>query len=177
MPEIKTSVFLTKEQIQKRVEELAAALNKQFQNKSIAALCTLKGAFTFFSDLVRRLNCDMACDFCSTSCYGLKQQPSKEVRLTLDTDMDLQGKHILLVEDIVDRGLTLQFLQNHLQKRKPSSLTTTALLAKPKNISYPCRIDHTGFEVNNNDFLVGYGMDYQEQLRSLPYIAKINNLN
>ena len=177
MPEIQTSVLISEKEIHKKVSELADTLNQKFQNKKLTALCTLKGAFTFYADLLRQLKADIVCDFCATSCYGLKQKPSEEVRLVLDAETDLAGQDILLVEDIVDRGLTLQFLQAHLKKRKPRSITTVVLITKPKNIIHPCQIDHKIFEIHKKAFLVGYGMDYQEQFRHLPYIAEISNLN
>ena len=177
MPQIQTSVLITEEQIQKRILEIATDLNKQFKNKKVLTLCTLKGAFAFFSDLVRKLDFDLICDFCATSCYGYRNVPSREVRLSLDTELDMEGKDVLLIEDIIDRGLTMQFLQTHFKKRNPNSLTTVTLVAKPEKIIHPCQIDHIGFKVKSDAFLVGYGMDYQEQLRHLPYIAEINNLN
>lgn len=177
MPQIQTSVLITEKQIQKRIQEIASDLNKQFKNKKVLSLCTLKGAFTFYSDLVRLLDFDLTCDFCATSCYGYKNIPSKEVRLSLDIELDIEGKDVLLIEDIVDRGLTMQFLQNHFNKRNPKSLTTVTLIVKPEKITHPCQIDHIGFKVKSDAFLVGFGMDYQEQFRHLPHIAEINNLN
>ena len=177
MPQIQTSVLITEKQIQKRVQEIASELNTKFKNKKVLCLCTLKGAFTFFSDLVRKLDFDLICDFCATSCYGYRNTPSKEVRLSLDTELDMEGKDVLLIEDIIDRGLTMQFLQAHFKKRNPKSLTTVTLVAKPEKITHPCQIDHIGFKVKSDAFLVGYGMDYQEQFRHLPHIAEISNLN
>lgn len=176
MLNIKTSVLITTEHIQKKVQELAQTLNKKFENKQIIAIGVLKGSFTFYSDLIRALSCRVLCDFCATSSYGNKIEPSKEIKLTLDTDLDIAGKHILLVEDIVDRGLTLQFLQSHFKHRNPLSLTTVTLIAKPQS-TQKCQLDHIGFEIEQSTFLVGYGMDYQEQFRHLPYIAEINSLN
>ncbi len=178
MLNIKTSVLITAEHIQKKVQELAQILNKKFENKQIIAIGVLKGSFTFYSDLIRALSCRVLCDFCATSSYGKKREPSKEIKLTMDTDLDISGKHILLVEDIVDRGLTLKFLQSHFKHRNPLSLTTITLIAKPQNTrQVKCQLDHIGFEVEADSFLVGYGLDYQEQFRHLPYIAEINSLN
>ena len=176
--DIKTSVLITEEQIQKRVREIAQDLNKKFKEQQIVAIGVLKGSFAFYSDLIRSLACPALCDFCETSRYGIRKTPSKEVKLTMDTHLNVTGKHILLVEDIVDQGRTLHFLQSHFNSRKPLSLTTVALIAKSEKIrERKCQIDYTGFEVEQSSFLVGYGMDYQEQFRHLPYIAEINSLN
>ena len=175
---LKTSVVITEEQIQKRVLELAGELDKKFKGKKVVAIGVLKGAFSFYSDLIRALSCEALCDFCATSSYGKRKEPSKEVKLTMDTHLDIAGRHILLVEDIVDRGLTLNFLQNHFKTREPLSMTTTALIVKPPSVrEKPCQVDYTGFNVKQSAFLVGYGMDYQEQFRHLPYIAEINSFN
>ncbi len=178
MINVKTSILITAEQIQKKVQELAQTLNKKFENKEIVAIGILKGSFVFYSDLIRALSCRIFCDFCATSSYGKKREPSKEVKLTMDIGTDIYGKHILLVEDIVDRGLTLQFLQSHFKNREPLSLTTLALMAKPKTVRQKtCQLDYIGFEVEQDSFLVGYGLDYQEQFRHLPYIAEVSSLN
>ena len=176
MADIKTSILITEEQIQKRVQELAQIFNKKFENKKMIAIGVLKGAFSFYSDLIRSLSCQVLCDFCATSSYGTKVQPSKEVKLTMDTYLNISGQHVLLVEDIVDRGLTLNFLQSHFHNRNPLSLTTVSLIAKPKSIRQKsCQIDYIGFEVKQSSFLVGYGLDYQEKFRHLPYIAEISS--
>lgn len=178
MIEIKTSILITEEKIQKRVQELAEILNKKFKNKQLTAIGVLKGSFSFYSDLIRTLSCQVLCDFCMTSSYGKKTEPSKEIKLTMDTDLNISGKHVLLVEDIVDRGLTLNFLQSHFKNHNPLSLTTVALIVKPAHVRQrECQVDYIGFEVEQSSFLVGYGLDYQEQFRHLPYIAEINSLN
>ena len=176
MLNIKTSVLITEDQIQKRVQEIARTLNKEFENKKLIAIGVLKGAFSFYSDLIRALSCRVLCDFCATSSYGTKKEPSREVKLTMDTNLNISGQHVLLVEDIVDRGLTLNFLKSHFKHRNPLSLTTVALITKlSQKTKY--QVDHVGFEVDQSSFLVGYGLDYQEQFRHLPYIAEINSLN
>ena len=176
MIDIKTSILITEEQIQKRVQELAQIFNKKFENKKLIAIGVLKGSFSFYSALIRSLSCQVLCDFCATSSYGKKVQPSKEVKLTMDTYLNISGQHILLVEDIVDRGLTLNFLQSHFKNRNPLSLTTVSLLTKPESVRQKnCQIDYVGFEVKQSSFLVGYGLDYQEQFRHLPYIAEIKS--
>lgn len=178
MIDIKTSILITEEQIQKKVQKLAQILNKKFENKQLIAIGVLKGSFSFYSDLIRALSCRVLCDFCMTSSYGKKTEPSKEIKLTMDTDLNISGRHVLLVEDIVDRGLTLSFLQSHFKNRNPLSLTTVSLIVKPAHIRQKeCQVDYVGFEVEQSSFLVGYGLDYQEQFRYLPYIAEISSLN
>ncbi len=178
MLDIKTSVLITEEQIQKKIKEIALSLNKKFRNEQVIAIGTLKGAFAFYSDLIRSLSCRILCDFCETSRYGKRKEPSEEVKLTMDTSLNISGKHILLVEDIVDQGYTLNFLQSHFKNHNPLSLTTVVLIAKPEKIrEKKCQVDYIGFEVDASSFLVGYGLDYQEQFRHLPYIAEIQSLN
>ena len=178
MLEIKTSILITEEQIQKKIQELAQALNKKFKGKKLVAIGVLNGSFAFYSDLIRSLSCQVLCDFCATSSYGKKKEASQEVKLTMDTYLNIAGKHMLLIEDIVDRGRTLNFLKSHFKNRDPLSLTTVALIVKPQNIQKQnCQVDYTGFKVEQSSFLVGYGLDYQEQFRYLPYIAEINSLN
>lgn len=178
MIEIKTSVLITEDKVQKRVQELAEILNKKFENQQLTAIGVLKGSFSFYSDLIRALSCRVLCDFCMTASYGKKTEPSEEVKLTMDTNLNISEKHILLVEDIVDRGLTLHFLQSHFKNRNPLSITTVALIVKPDHVRQrECQVDYTGFEVEQSSFLVGYGLDYQEQFRHLPYIAEISSLN
>jgi len=178
MINIKTSVLISEEQIQKRVQELAQIFNKKFENKKLVAIGVLKGSFAFYSDLIRSLSCRVLCDFCTTSSYGYNTEPSEEIKLTMDTALNVSGKHVLLVEDIVDRGLTLKFLHAHFKNRNPLSLTTVALVAKPESFKENKNpVDYIGFKVEQSSFLVGYGLDYQEQFRQLPYIAEIQNIN
>ncbi len=178
MINLNTSVLFTEKQIAKKVRHLAGVLSKKFQNKKIYALGILKGSFVFYTDLLRQMkDSQIVCDFCATSSYGQKRQASEEVHLTMDLSTRIRGKDVLLVEDIVDRGLTLHFLQSVLKSRKPKSLTTVALISKPHQISHPCQLDYVCFSTKSPSFLVGYGLDYQEQFRHLPYIAEIDNLN
>ena len=176
--DIKTSVVITEEQIQNRVQELGEALNQKFQGQKLAVIGILKGAFCLYTDLLRTLSMPVLCDFCCAESYGTRKAPSKEVRLTLDVQLNLTNQNVLLVEDLVDRGRTLHFIQSHLKQRNPLSLSTLALLEKPQNLrEKDCQVDWTGFKVKQSSFLVGYGMDYQERFRHLPYIAEIINFN
>ena len=176
MPETKTSVLFTEQQVQKRINELAQQLNHKFQGKTLLAIGILKGAVVFYADLIRKLTNPVMCDFCATSSYGQRDTPSHEIHLTLDTKLNISAHHVLLIEDIVDRGLTLQFLQQMFNSRHPKSLTTVALVAKPQTITPPCPVDYVGFHVDRSVFIVGCGMDYKEKYRHLPYLAEVTKL-
>lgn len=173
MENIKKSVIYTQEQIQKRVQEIARTLTQNFRGKRVVVIGMLKGSFRFYCDLVSAMEIDIICDFYSASSYGLKDKPSTEVRLNLDVQVDLQDKHVILVEDIVDRGITLKSVLSHLKARQPQSITTVALMVKPDQVQTKVQLDLVGFEVKQDPFLIGYGLDYHEKHRNLPYIAKI----
>ena len=175
---IKTSVLITENQIQQKVQELGHTLNQKFQGQKLAVIGVLKGAFCFYTDILRTLSMPVECDFCVAESYGNRKVPSKEVYLSLDIQLSITNQHVLLVEDLVDRGRTLHFIQSHLKQRNPLSLTTLALIEKPKSLrEQTCQVDLTGFKVEKSSFLVGYGLDYQESFRHLPYIAEIISFN
>lgn len=175
MTQLKLSTYITEEQIQSKVKEIGSLLTKKFQGKDVVAVCVLKGSFVFYSDLVRNIQSDITCEFFGVSSYQ-GTQSSGEVKVTLDLANPVEGKHVLLVEDIVDTGLTMNYLKNAILSRKPASLTTVALLEKPDALKVPCELDHVGFKIPN-DFVVGYGLDYQGYYRNLPFIAQVQNFN
>ena len=178
MQDIKTSVVITEKQIKAKVKELGENLNQKFQGQKLVVIGILKGAFCFYTDLLRSLSMPVICDFCIAESYGMRKTPSKEVRLTLDVETDISNKNVLLIEDLVDRGRTLHFIQSHLKQRNPLSLTTLALIEKPKKLrEKKCQVDLIGFQVEKSSFLVGYGMDYQERFRQLTHIAEITSFN
>lgn len=170
--ELKLVPYLKTEQIQKRVQEMAEEIKRHYGNKPFTAIAVLKGSFMFYSDLIRALDsCDLTCDFLSVSSYsGLSS--SGEVKVHLDLSSPITGKHVLLIEDIVDTGLTLNFLRQWLEQRQPASLKTAALLLKPDALKVTCQLDFIGFKIPN-DFVVGYGLDYEGHYRNLPYIAQV----
>lgn len=168
------SPYISEEKIQSKVKEMGAALTKKLQGKSVVAVCVLKGSFMFYSDLIRNIDADITCDFFGVSSYHGGTTSSGEVRMTLDLSTRLEGRHVLLVEDIVDTGLSMNYLINSIKTRKPASLTTVTLLEKPDAIKVPCELDLVGFKIPN-DFVVGYGLDYQGMYRNLPYIAQVQN--
>lgn len=169
------STYISEEQIQTKVREMGVKLSKHFEGKEVVAICILKGSFMFYSDLIRNLKGDVQCEFFGVSSYtGMSS--SGEVKVTLDLSKPIEGKHVLLVEDIVDTGLTMNYLKQNMLSRKPKSLTTVSLLEKPDAKKVTCEVDHVGFRIPN-DFVVGYGLDYQGHYRNLPYIAQVQNLN
>ncbi|HRO66239.1 MAG TPA: hypoxanthine phosphoribosyltransferase [Pseudobdellovibrionaceae bacterium] len=166
--------YITQEQLQKKVSEIGATLSKKFKDKEVVAICVLKGSFMFYSDLIRSIDADITCEFFGVSSYH-GTSSSGEVKVTLDLAQPVEGKHVVLVEDIVDTGLTMNYLIQSLQSRKPASLTTVALLEKPEALKVPCKLDHVGFQISN-EFVVGYGLDYQGFYRNLPFIGQVQNL-
>lgn len=174
MTNLKLSTYISEQDIQKKVKELGETITKKFKDKDLVAVCVLKGSFVFYSDLIRSIDTDILCEFFGVSSYHGTTQSSGEVKVTLDLGHPVEGKHVLLVEDIVDTGLTMNYLKQAILSRKPKSLTTIALLEKPEALKVPCEIDFVGFKIPN-DFVVGYGLDYQGYYRNLPYIAQVQN--
>ena len=171
---LKLSTYISEADLQKKVKELGADLTKKFKNQDVIAICVLKGSFVFYSDLIRNVNLDIQCEFFGVSSYHGNMSSSGEVKVTLDLSKPIEGKHVILVEDIVDTGITMNYLKSALLSRKPKTLTTIALLEKPDALKVPCEIDMVGFKIPN-DFVVGYGLDYQGFYRNLPYIAQVQN--
>ncbi|MBC7420443.1 MAG: hypoxanthine phosphoribosyltransferase [Bdellovibrio sp.] len=171
--ELKT--YLSEEKIQQKVAEIGKALTEKFKGKKVTAVCVLKGSFMFYSDLIRQINTDITCEFFGVSSYHGGTSSSGEVKVTLDLSSPIEGQHVILVEDIVDTGLTMNYLKKSIESRNPASLTTVALLEKPEALKVPCKLDHVGFKITN-EFVVGYGLDYDGYYRNLPYIAQVQNL-
>lgn len=167
--------YITEEQIQEKVKELGETLSKKFKNEKVVAVCVLKGSFMFYSDLIRNIDADITCEFFGVSSYHGGTTSSGEVKVTLDLASPVENCHVVLVEDIVDTGITMNYLKNSLLARKPKSLTTIALLEKPEALKVECKIDLVGFKIPN-EFVVGYGLDYQGYYRNLPYIAQVQSL-
>ncbi|MEN0058618.1 MAG: hypoxanthine phosphoribosyltransferase [Bdellovibrio sp.] len=174
MTDLSLKPYITEEQIKNKVKELGETLSKKFKNEKVVAVCVLKGSFMFYSDLIRAISADITCEFFGVSSYHGGTSSSGEVKVTLDLASPVENCHVILVEDIVDTGLTMNYLKNSILSRKPKSLTTIALLEKPDALKVKCEIDHVGFSIPN-DFVVGYGLDYQGFYRNLPYIAQVQN--
>jgi hypoxanthine phosphoribosyltransferase len=166
---VPSEILLSADQIQKRVAELAGDIRRDFPD-DLHLVAVLKGAFVFLSDLVRHMPGQVSMDFMALSSYAKGTTSSGEVRLLKDLDTSLDGKNVLIVEDIVDTGLTLTYLQDILRARNPKSLRTACLLSKPSRRQIDVKVEYIGFSIEDR-FVVGYGLDYVEQHRNLPYIA------
>ncbi len=163
-------VMIGKEEIQKRVSELGKEISRDYKDDSIVAICVLKGAVIFISDLIREINVDTKIDFMAVSSYGATTQSTGVVRILKDLDSDIEGENVLIVEDIIDTGLTLKYLKEYLLARKPKSLKICTLLDKPERRTADVKADYVGFTIENK-FIVGYGLDFDERYRNLPYIS------
>lgn len=165
------SVLLSRDAIATRVAELAAEIRADFAaDAEVHFVCVLKGAFVFFADLVRELSLPCTLDFIVASSYRKSTRTSGEVRLTKDLDSGIEGRHVVIVEDIVDTGLTLTYLRQILSARGPLSVRTVCLLSKPSRREIDVPVDYIGFTIEDR-FVVGYGLDYAEKYRDLPYIG------
>jgi hypoxanthine phosphoribosyltransferase len=174
MPELRPcEILLSADQIQKRVEALALEIRADFPN-DLHVIAVLKGAFMFLSDLVRHTPGHVSMDFMAVSSYAKGTTTSGEVRLLKDLDTTLHGRNVVIVEDIVDTGLTLTYLQDILRARNPRSLRTACLLSKPSRRQVDVKVEYIGFTIEDR-FVVGYGLDYAEQYRNLPYIAVLGS--
>jgi len=163
-------ILLSSEQIQQRVGEIAEQINKDYEGKNLLMVCILKGAVVFFADLFRQITLPCTIDFMSISSYGASTKSSGVVRILKDLDKPIEGKDVLIVEDIVDSGLSLKYLLGNLGNRGPASVKICTLLDKPDRRKVELQPDYCGFTIPNA-FVVGYGLDYAEKYRNLPYIG------
>ena len=168
------NVLLDAETIQARVRELAVEIERDYPDgEDIHLVGVLKGAFVFMADLVRAMTPRVSLDFIALSSYAKSTKSSGEVRLLKDLDFGLEGRHVIIVEDIVDTGLTLTYLQDILRARSPKTLRTACLLSKPSRRQVDVTVEYIGFTIEDR-FVVGYGLDYAERYRNLSYIAVLN---
>jgi len=172
---LEPKVLITEEQIKDRVLEIASELNLRFKNEVPVFICILSGASVFFCDLIRALKLDIVCDFIAVSSYK-RFSSTGQVKILSDIETNLKDKRVVLVEDIIDSGLTMHFLQSVFLSRGAKDVTTVTLLHKPEATKNSCQIDYKGFEVGD-DFVVGYGMDFKNSYRNLPYIGVIPKIN
>ena len=164
-----STVLLSREQIAARVEELGREIQRDYAGREPHLVGVLKGACTFLTDLSRAIDLPLTMDFLAVSSYGASTKTSGEVRLTKDLDQGLDGRDLLVVEDIVDTGLTLNYLLNVLRARGPRSLKVATLLSKPSRRLVEVAVDYVGFTIEDR-FVIGYGLDYNEKYRNLPEI-------
>ena len=171
-----TTVLLTHDDILRRTREMAAEIRRDYADAGqLHMVCVLKGAFMFLADLVRAIDMPVTLDFMALSSYAKATTSSGEVRLLKDLDSALQGRHVLIVEDIVDTGLTLHYLQEILAARGPKSVRTACLLSKPSRRLIEVRVEYIGFTIEDR-FVVGYGLDFDDRYRNLPYIAVLDTI-
>jgi hypoxanthine phosphoribosyltransferase len=165
-------VLLTEAQLGQRVRELGAAVSRDYAGRDLFLLAILKGAILFLSDLMRSIDVPAEVDFMAVESYGSATKSSGVVRVLKDLDEPIQGRDVLIVEDIVDTGLTLRYLLESLQGRGPNSVEVCALLSKAEARLIEVPVKYVGFEIPN-EFVVGYGLDYQQRYRGLPYVATL----
>lgn len=163
-------VQISQTQITERIAELGRQIGDDYRDTTPHLICVLNGAFIFMADLVRAIDRPLTVDFLSVSSYGSRTETSGEVRLVKDLDQSLKGRHVILVEDIVDTGLTMRYLLSYLQGRGPLSVKVAALLSKPSRRQVEVPIHYLGFEIADA-FVYGYGLDVEHQYRNLPFVT------
>lgn len=164
--------LLSEEKVDNRIRELGEQITKDYAGEEVFLICTLKGASFFACELAKRIKLPLTLDFIAVASYGDGTQSSGEVRLIKDLDESIEGKNVIIVEDIVDTGRTLGYLMDILRKRNPKTLKLCSLLDKPERRVVDIKADYTGFEVPDL-FVVGYGLDYAQKYRNLPYIGVV----
>ena len=163
-------VLISEEDVEKRIAELGKIISEEYEGKEIHMICVLKGGVFFMCELAKYITVPVTMDFMSVSSYGDETSSSGVVKIVKDLDEPLEGKNVLVVEDIIDSGRTLSYLMEILEKRKPNSMKLCTLLDKPDRRVCEVHVDHVGFEIPD-EFVVGYGLDYKQRYRNLPYIG------
>lgn len=166
------SVFYSAEQLAARVREIGAAISRDYAGQSLVLVCVLKGSFVFTADLARAIDGNVRIEFLGVQSYGEGTETSGQVQITQDLTRPIEGEHVLLVEDIVDTGLTIAHLLELFRTRKPASLKVCALLHKPSRTRVEVPIDYLGFTIEDK-FVVGYGLDFEQRHRNLPFIGVV----
>jgi len=168
-----SKVLIEEDAVAARVAELGADVSTDYADKDLLLVGVLKGAVFFMADLMRQLTIPCEVDFMAISSYGASTDSSGVVRILKDLDINIEGRDVLVVEDIIDSGLTLSYLMRMLESRNPASLEVCALLTKPERREIDVRVRYTGFEIPN-EFVIGYGLDFGERYRNLPYVAVLD---
>ena len=163
-------ILIDEETLKKRVREMGRQITEDYRGKDLIIIAILKGAVVFTSDLIKEIKLPLAIDFMAVSSYGVSTKSSGVVRILKDLEEEIEGRDVLIVEDIVDTGLTLHYLLENLWSRGPRSLKICCCLDKPTRRSAPVEVDYVGFDIPD-EFVVGYGLDYAERYRNLPYIG------
>src|SRR6058998_175410 len=168
-----TDVLIDRDSLQRRIGELGAEISGDYQGRDLLLIGVLKGAVFFMADLMRKLTIPCEVDFMAISSYGASTDSSGVVRILKDLDINIEGRHVLVVEDIIDSGLTLSYLLRNLESREPASLEICALLTKPDRREIDVPVRYVGFEIPNK-FVIGYGLDFAERYRNLPYVGVLH---
>jgi hypoxanthine phosphoribosyltransferase len=164
--------LISESELKNRVKQLAEQIEKDFNNESLILIVVLKGSFVFAADLIREIKSDINVDFISVSSYSNQTESTGKVKLLKDLDANITNKNVVVVEDIIDSGLTLHFLRDHLKMHKPKAIKLCTLLDKPDRRKIELPVDYVGFVIPD-EFIVGYGIDYAQKYRNLPYIATV----
>jgi hypoxanthine phosphoribosyltransferase len=167
-------VLVDPEVLSARVAELGAEISADYEGRDLLLIGVLKGAVFFMADLMRKLTIPCEVDFMAISSYGASTDSSGVVRILKDLDINIEGRHVLVVEDIIDSGLTLSYLMRNLESREPATLEVCALLTKPDRREIDVPVRYVGFEIPNR-FVIGYGLDFAERYRNLPYVAVLSD--
>jgi len=168
-----TEVLIDRDVLQRRIEELGEEISTDYAGRDLLLIGVLKGAVFFMADLMRNLTIPCEIDFMAISSYGAATDSSGIVRILKDLDINIEGRHVLIVEDIIDSGLTLSYLMRNLESREPASLDVCCLLTKPERREVDVPVRYTGFEIPNK-FVIGYGLDFAERYRNLPYVGVLH---
>jgi hypoxanthine phosphoribosyltransferase len=168
--------IVTQEEMRNRIRELGRQITADYADRDLILVGILKGAFSFYADLARAIRVPLRVDFLVVTSYGFRAKTPGKVKMVTDLTEDIAGRDVLLVEDIVDSGLTVQYLVKTLAKRKPKSIRVCTLLSKPARRKVDVTIDYVGFEIRNK-YVVGYGLDYQQKYRNLPYLAVLDKVD
>lgn len=168
----KIRVMIAEEELDAKIREMGEIISKEYEGKEVHLICVLKGSVFFTCELAKRITVPVTMDFMCVSSYGNEKSSSGVVKITKDLDENIEGKDVILVEDIIDSGRTLSYLMPTLMQRKPNSLKLCTLLDKPDRRTHDVSVDYTGFEIPD-EFVVGYGLDFAQQYRNLPYIGVV----
>ncbi len=163
-------ILITESEIQEKIKQLGEQISRDYKGKNPVLICILKGGIVFLSDLMRNISTPVELDFMSLSSYGDSTKSSGVVKIKKDIDVDITNRDVIIIEDIVDSGLTLKYLNEYFKHHNSASIKICALLDKPNAHQIDIKIDYLGFEVGN-EFVVGYGLDYSQKYRNLPYIG------
>ena len=166
----KISVLITEEEVERRIKEIGAKISRDYAGKELHLICVLKGGVFFTCELAKRITVPVEVEFMSVSSYGSGTESSGIVKIVQDLSTSIEGKNVIVVEDIIDTGRTLSYLLENLKTRSPKSVRLCTLLDKPERRVVDVKVDYVGFEIPD-EFVVGYGLDYDQQYRNLPYIG------